>query len=57
VLIAQDRAEAEVATADGEVWRSVVLRDATATLRLDALGLDHPARRGLRRPQPQRGQK
>ena len=42
VLIAQDRAEAEVATADGEVWRSVVLRDAAATLRLDALGLDIP---------------
>jgi Uma2 family endonuclease len=42
VLIAQDRAEAEVATADGEVWRSVVLRDASASLHLDALGLDIP---------------
>jgi hypothetical protein len=42
VLIAQDRAEAKVATADGEIWRSVVLRDASASLRLDALGLDIP---------------
>jgi Uma2 family endonuclease len=42
VLIAQDRPEAEVATADGEVWRSVVLRDASASLRLDSLGLDMP---------------
>ena len=40
VLIAQDRPEAEVTTADGEVWRSVVLRDASARLRLDSLGLD-----------------
>ncbi|MGH6899260.1 MAG: Uma2 family endonuclease [Geminicoccaceae bacterium] len=42
VLVAQDRPEAEVATADGEIWRSVVLRDATASLRLDALGLEIP---------------
>jgi Uma2 family endonuclease len=37
ILIAQNRAEAEVSTADGETWRSIVLRDATASLRLDAL--------------------
>jgi Uma2 family endonuclease len=42
VLIAQDRPEAEVATADGEIWRSVVLRDLTGSLRLDALGLEIP---------------
>jgi Uma2 family endonuclease len=42
VLIAQDRPEAEVATADGEIWRSVVLRDLSAGLRLDALGLEIP---------------
>jgi Uma2 family endonuclease len=42
VLIAQDRPEAEVATADGEIWRSVVLRDLTGSLRLDALGLENP---------------
>ena len=42
VLIAQNRAEAEVSTSDGETWRSIVLRDATASLRLDALGLDIP---------------
>jgi len=42
VLIAQNRAEAEVSTADGEAWRSVILRDATASLRLDALGLEIP---------------
>ena len=42
VVVAQDRPEAEVATADGEVWRGVVLRDAAETLRLDALGLDIP---------------
>jgi Uma2 family endonuclease len=42
VLIAQDRAEAEVATPDGEAWRSIVLRDAAASLRLDGLGLEIP---------------
>jgi Uma2 family endonuclease len=42
VMIAQSRAEAEVSTADGESWRSVVLRDAAASLRLDALGLEIP---------------
>jgi Uma2 family endonuclease len=42
VLIAQNRAEAEVSTADGETWRSVILRDAAASLRLDALGLEIP---------------
>ena len=40
VLIAQDRAEAEVASRDGEVWHSVILRDLPATLKLDALGLE-----------------
>jgi Uma2 family endonuclease len=40
VLIAQDRAEAEVATRDGEVWRSVFLRAAEARLRLEALGVE-----------------
>jgi Uma2 family endonuclease len=40
VLIAQDRAEAEVASRDGEVWRSVFLRDPAASSRLDALGLE-----------------
>jgi Uma2 family endonuclease len=40
VLIAQDRAEAEVASSDGEVWRSMFLRDSSAILRLDALGLE-----------------
>jgi Uma2 family endonuclease len=42
LMIAQSRAEAEVSTADGETWRSVVLRDAAASLRLDALGLGIP---------------
>jgi Uma2 family endonuclease len=42
VLIAQNRAEAEVSTADGEAWRSVVLRDPSMSLRLDALGLEIP---------------
>ena len=42
VLIAQNRAEAEVSTADGEAWRSVVLRDAAASLRLEALGVEIP---------------
>ena len=42
VLIAQSRAEAEVSTADGETWRSVILRDATASLRIDALDLQIP---------------
>jgi Uma2 family endonuclease len=40
VLIAQDRAEAEVSSRDGEVWRSVYLRDVGASLRLGALGVD-----------------
>ena len=40
VLIAQDRAEAEVASRDGEVWRSVYLRESGASLRLEALGLE-----------------
>ena len=40
VLIAQDRAEAEVATRDGEVWRSVYLRDSGASLRFEALGIE-----------------
>jgi Uma2 family endonuclease len=40
VLIAQDRAEAEVATRDGAVWRSVFLRDAEARLRLEAPGVE-----------------
>jgi Uma2 family endonuclease len=40
VLIAQDRAEAEVASRDGDVCRSVILRDLTASLKLDALGLE-----------------
>ena len=40
VLIAQDRAEAEVAARDGEVGRSVFLRDPGAGLRLEALGLE-----------------
>jgi Uma2 family endonuclease len=42
VLIAQNRAEAEVSTADGETWRSVILRDAEQSLRLEALGLEIP---------------
>ena len=42
VLISQEAAEAEVASPEGETWRSIVLRDATASLRLDALGLDIP---------------
>lgn len=42
VLISQEAAEAEVASPDGETWRSVVLRDAMASLRLDALGLEIP---------------
>ena len=42
VLIAPDRAEAEVATVEGEAWRSVVLRDVAASLPLDALGLEIP---------------
>jgi hypothetical protein len=41
-LIAPNRAEAEVSIADGETWRSVVLRDLAASLRLDALGLEIP---------------
>jgi Uma2 family endonuclease len=40
VLIAQDRAEAEVASRDGDVWRSVILRELAAGLKLDALGLE-----------------
>ena len=42
ILIAQNRAEAEVSTAEGETWRSVVLRDVAASLRVDALGLEIP---------------
>jgi Uma2 family endonuclease len=42
VLISQEAAEAEVASPDGETWRSVILRDAAASLRLDALGLEIP---------------
>lgn len=42
VLISQDALEAEVATADGEIWRSIILRDTVASLRLDALGLEIP---------------
>ena len=42
VMIAQSRAEAEVSTADGETWRSLILRDAAASLRLDALSLEIP---------------
>jgi Uma2 family endonuclease len=42
VLIDQDRAEAEVASVEGEVWRSVFLRDRGASLRLEALGLEVP---------------
>ena len=40
VLIAQDRSEAEVASRDGEVWRSIILRDLAASLKLEALGLE-----------------
>jgi Uma2 family endonuclease len=40
VLIAQDRAEAEVSASDGEVWRGVYLRDPGASLRLEALGIE-----------------
>jgi len=40
LLIAQDRAEAEVSSRDGEVWRSLYLRDPGASLRLEALGLE-----------------
>ncbi len=40
VLIAQDRAEAEVSSNDGEVWRSVYLREASISLRLEALGIE-----------------
>jgi hypothetical protein len=29
-----------VASRDGEVWRSVILRDLTASLKLEALGLE-----------------
>lgn len=42
VIIAQDADGAEVATADGETWRSVHLLDPNASLRLDALGLEIP---------------
>ncbi len=42
VLISQDATEAEVSTPDGDTWRSVILRDAAAGLRLDALGLEIP---------------
>jgi len=42
VLISQEAAAAEVASPDGETWRSVILRDAAASLRLDALGLEIP---------------
>jgi Uma2 family endonuclease len=42
VLIAQDRAEAEVASAAGEVWQSVHLQDADARLKLDALAIELP---------------
>jgi len=42
VLISQEAPEAEVATPDGEAWRSIVLRDAAASLRLDGLGLEIP---------------
>jgi Uma2 family endonuclease len=42
VLVAQDRAEAEVASAAGEVWESVHLRDPGALVRLDALGVEIP---------------
>jgi Uma2 family endonuclease len=40
VLIAQDRSEAEVASRDGEVWRSIILRDLAASLKVEALGLE-----------------
>jgi hypothetical protein len=40
VLIAQDRAEAEVAIGDGEISRSVHLRAQESSLRLEALGID-----------------
>jgi Uma2 family endonuclease len=42
VLISQEAPEAEVATPDGEAWRSIVLRDASQSLRLDGLGLEIP---------------
>jgi len=42
VLIAQGRAGAEVATAEGETWRTVHLLDPGASLRLDALGPEIP---------------
>lgn len=42
VLIAQDRAEAEVASVEGDEWRSVFLRDCGAILRLEALGFEVP---------------
>jgi Uma2 family endonuclease len=42
VLIAQDCAEAEVASVEGETWRSMFLRDRGASLRLEALGLEVP---------------
>lgn len=42
VLIAQDRIGAEVASAEGDTWRSVHLLDPAASLRLDALGLEIP---------------
>lgn len=42
VLLEQDRTVAEVATADGEGWRSVFLLDPAASWRLDALGFEIP---------------
>jgi len=42
VLIAQDRIGAEVASAEGDTWRSVHLLDPTGRLRLDALGPEIP---------------
>ena len=39
---APGEAEAEVASPDGETWRSIVLHDAAASLRLEALGLEIP---------------
>ena len=61
VLIAQDRAEAEVSSGDGEVWRSLYRRDASAVLRLEALGLEVSLGEALggvelTDPQPPRGQ-
>jgi Uma2 family endonuclease len=42
VLISQEATEAEVSSPDGETWRSVILRDAAASLRLEAVGLEIP---------------